>query len=87
MKKIRTCVEVSGKALEEWNAFCNLLTEADSMLTHGNVATPWHAYQLPKCRRFQEQNLAKYPGPVSSDFQIINEKLCIIIRSWPDDYN
>jgi hypothetical protein len=82
MKK-RDCVEVSGKALEEWNAFCNLLTEADSMLTHGTVATPWHAYQLPKCRMFLEQATAKYPGQVWSDFQIIGNKLCAIIRSWP----
>jgi hypothetical protein len=82
MKK-RDCVEVSGKALEEWSAFCKLLTEADSMLTYGNVATPWHAYQLPKCRMFLEQTTAKYSGQVSSDFQIINNKLCAIIRNWP----
>jgi hypothetical protein len=81
--KTRACVEVSGKALEEWHAFCNLLTEANSMLAHGSVASPWHAYLLPKCSMFIERTTAQYSGQVSSEFQIINEKLCVIVRNWP----
>jgi hypothetical protein len=80
MKKA-TCVEVSGKALEEWHAFCNELTEANSMLMHGTVASPWHAYLLPKCSMFLDRVVASYQGQVNGEFQIISNKLCVKITS------
>ncbi len=80
MKKLNY-VEVSGKALEEWDAFCTALKEANSMLTHGNVATPFHAYLLPKCSMFLDRVTSRWPGQAHSEFQIINKKLCVKITS------
>jgi len=51
------------------------------MLTHGTVATPWHAYLLPKCSMFLDRVTSRWPGQAHSEFQIINKKLCVKITS------